>query len=364
MVKKCVVFSMLLIVCSQAVAQVGQVGVQFVQQGPALTSGQVAGVVPQGNFNAIQVNNSTGTTGTAYSLVDADGNITNTTLYHTSNDGYNSHVSPTTPNGILLFGEDKSGPAGDNQGSNQDMTATYTFSNLMNLDYDVIAYIENDCLGVNAALTVGPVTYYVTDECLGAVYSSTQYAFPGFSCANNTDPNALVTGNYVEFYGVTPVNGQITLTNMCIGGGNDTSSINGLQLVPISTPEPSMLALLGAGAIALLGYNWRRRRQKLTRESSGQDEAGSTILSFLLVGQNRNEGQRSGIPHSKAGAGHPYWKSETDRSPFRKNRPVVSKMGRCMEPKSILLGPPRSDFSFSRLVFLRHVRFVGSRIIY
>src|SRR5262249_7137125 len=72
---------------------------------------------------------------------------------------------------------------------------------------------------------VGSTTYYITNE---TVTSGT----PQFRLANNTNPNSRPTGNYVVFSNVAPANGQITLTNTSVGGGNDTAAINGFQLIP------------------------------------------------------------------------------------------------------------------------------------
>ncbi len=232
----------------------GPIGVQFVQAGPKLGLTQTAGVDPQDDFNTVSVNNSTGTSGTTQDLFDSDGAATGITLTHISNDGYNSDTDSSTPNGILLHGEDKSGPdSSQNQGPVPGQTATYTFNNVPTGNYTLVAYVENDSpasASVNANITVGSTTYYVTDE---AVAGGT----PAFSNASNTNPNVRVTGNYVEFNNVRPVGGEISLTNTSEGGSNDTASINGFQLIPslatqttnarapasLTTPPPTATSL-------------------------------------------------------------------------------------------------------------------------
>jgi pimeloyl-ACP methyl ester carboxylesterase len=232
------------------------VGIQFVQAGPTLGSSQVAGVVPQDDFNPVYVANSTGTSGTTGDLVDANGNTTGITLTHVSNDGFNTSTDTTTPNGILLNGEDKTGPPGHTQSSGPGLTATYTFNNVPSGSYNLIAYIETDSssAGVTANMTVGSTTYYVADQATSGT--------PAFSLANNTNPSSRVTGNYVEFYNVTPSAGTITLTNTSEGGANDTAAINGLQLLPqftltqtTQTPNPTLLNTNPAGSGNLLYYN-------------------------------------------------------------------------------------------------------------
>ena len=212
-------------------------GVQFVQAGPALAPTQAAGVIPQNNFNPVFINNSTGTSGTTGDLVNAFGADTGITLTHISNDGYNSNVETTTPDGILLHGEDKTGPAGRTLSNNPGLTSTYTFNNVPNGNYALVTYTENDWAGVNANLTVGATTNYITDQAVGGVPDAAPQSVPAFLSANNTNPNTRVTGNYVTFNNVTPANGQITLTNTSEGGANDTASVNGFQLISLPVTE-------------------------------------------------------------------------------------------------------------------------------
>lgn len=256
------------------------VGIQFVQGGLALTPSQVAGAVPQGNFNPVAVANSTGTSGTTNFLLDTNGNATGITLTHVSNDGFSTHTDTTTPDGILLNGEDKTGPAGQNSVVDPGDSATYTFNNVPSGSYNLIAYIESDAdiqnrngVIVNANLSVGATTYYVADQ---AVAGGT----PAFSLANNTDPNTRITGNYVEFNNVTPSNGKITLTNTEEGGAYNTAAINGMQLLPIGTlsspdlPIPTKAPAISAfpSQTALYGSNLKSFIQQHASDFSGPSQ--------------------------------------------------------------------------------------------
>jgi len=261
------------------------IGIQFVQAGPALGSNDEAGVIPQGNFNAVQVNNSAGTQGTTAPLLDSNGNTTGVTLTHASNDGYNSNTSTGNPNGILLHGEDKTGPPGHSSGPG--MTSTYTFNNVPNGTYNLIAYIENDYPGVSASITVGSSTYYVVDE------STT--GTPAFVNASGTDPDNPVTGNYVEFLNVSPSSGnQLAVTYTSIAGGNVTASINGFQLEgtasapSIVTPLPQSVSIVSgssetftvqANGTPPLQYSWYKGGILLATATSASFTLNDAVLA-------------------------------------------------------------------------------------
>jgi hypothetical protein len=99
---------------------------------------------------------------------------------------------------------------------------------------------------------VGSTTYYVTDQ--GAVSGT-----PAFLSADNTVASSRVTGNYVEFFDVSPSLGSLTLTNTAEGGVDGSAPINGLQLVPASVPEPSSIGVVGLIATWVIAGRRKRR---------------------------------------------------------------------------------------------------------
>jgi len=225
------------------------IGVQFAANEVALSSNDLAGMILQDNFNIVNITVNGGTSGTTGSLTDSNGSATGITLTHSSDDGFTSGTDTSTPDGILLYGEDKTGPVGGLPTDELGQTSTYTFNSVPFGTYNLIAYIQNDWLGVTANITAGATTYYVIEQSGGGT--------PTFLSANNTDPNNRATGNYVEFFNLTPTDNQLTITLTAEGGGNNTAGFNGLQLQ--SVPEPSTYALFGLGAL-LLTVAYRRKR--------------------------------------------------------------------------------------------------------
>ena len=219
------------------------IGVQFTSHGsPALASSDVAGLVPQSNFNVVPVNAQGQMTGVAGEpLRNSAGSPTPVTLSLLSDDGWSTSTSTTSPDGVLLNGEDKSTPGTGSP------TATYTLSGVPDGNYTLIVYIENDTPFNNANINLGPTTYYVTDEAVtGGV--------PPFARASSTSPATRDVGNYVEFDNVATVGGTLTFSQTYDSGGNGTSAVNGFQLLS-AVPEPA--SALGIGAACLL---IRRRR--------------------------------------------------------------------------------------------------------
>lgn len=71
--------------------------------------------------------------------------------------------------------------------------------------------------------------------------------------------NSVAAGWYVNFNNIDPTK-PITLNFSANGVANLTKNINYEFFVP--APEPSTLALFGAGALSLLGSKWRRANAK------------------------------------------------------------------------------------------------------
>src|SRR5438132_12197349 len=113
----------------------------------------VAGVIPQNNWNNDATLVGSSSTHTLNQLMDSTGTHTSLSLSVSANDSWFSHSGNTDPNHTLLNGIIKA----------TSMPATYTFNNLTpGGTYTLIAYtLENDGRAMNN-LTVGTTTFYTT----------------------------------------------------------------------------------------------------------------------------------------------------------------------------------------------------------
>src|SRR5438067_4606208 len=190
----------------------------------ALAAGEVAGVIPQSNWNNDPTLVGSSSTHTLNQLMDSTGTRTALSLSVSANDSWFSHSGSADANHKLLNGIIKA----------TTMPATYTFSNLAPGGvYTLIAYtVENDGRA-NNNLTIGNTTFFTTAQD-GLEFTGT------FVRATNTAANGTRdVGNYVQFDNVTAdANGRLVLTDVW-PGGTDGVGIGGIQVQgPGPVPEP------------------------------------------------------------------------------------------------------------------------------
>ncbi len=150
-------------------------------------------------------------------------------------------------------------------------------------DIDPLGWSE--CLGINnSGLAVG--TDYDTNNIgtLSGIWAG-YHAFV-YSGEVMQDLNSLIPANsgwtLQVAYGVND-SGQI-----CGWGQNPNGHTDAFLLDPISTPEPSTLALLAAGAVSLAGYAWRRKHKRASLASKpalvqDDDTGPAIVLAFSLL---------------------------------------------------------------------------------
>ena len=126
---------------------------------------------------------------------------------------------------------------------------TLTFTNLTPVFYDVYVYGNVNGGPVDLDMSIGATTNYWTEPAAFDVGT-------GFIQASSSDPNARAAGNYVQFTGVTPASGLITIT-ATYQNGSDGLGIAGVQIVSsaafpaIATLQPNLAAALEGGQIVI-----------------------------------------------------------------------------------------------------------------
>ncbi len=209
---------------------------------PPLGAGDIAGVLPAKNWNAVDDQyNADGTIptfngandGTTGNLADANGNSTPVTLTFYGDDSWYNDVTIdtlSTPNAIMMNGIIK-----ENGGGKNGPIANFTFNNLADGSYDAYVYLSMNGDGVIVDLydSAGTGYFHVTE--------AHQFADTNvFVQALNINPTGTPdVGNYVHFKGLSPfgANGSISLNAKWISGA-DGLGIAGLQLVKTSDSDP------------------------------------------------------------------------------------------------------------------------------
>jgi Concanavalin A-like lectin/glucanases superfamily len=264
-----------------------------------LAAANVAGALPQANWNWVNNQGGGGGLGTAG-----------------TSDPLNNHLGTATTVRLLFEGNDAwytaGGEIADNDGKmmkgilkheGSDPGIFLTFTNLSTGTYDVYLYGNNDDGNSvpTLSVTVGGQTYYWSE--------SLNFQGVFIEAALSTDQNNPGAGNYLHFTGLSPdPNGTIAIACAWISGGNAFGThyigIAGVQLakptgsfsgVPVSLtqePRPSVLYAGGtahftAGAVSSyppLTYRWQANSGgNWANLANGGRISGATSASLAIA---------------------------------------------------------------------------------
>jgi len=221
----------------------------------AASASNTAGVVP-GAYIQTVADNATAKSGTVASNLKDNSNTSTgvaisasgwtTGTYYSGSSGYNIPSGTTQSDKMMENYTQTTGGTITLTGLSAWLTATgFT-------GYDVYYYSEKAYRGEAAgSIAIGSEKYFLDNGGSGAS------AAGPFILGTDTTLAAAVTNrniaNYVKFSGVT---GDTFTINVAQDGGYGNLSVNGIQIVGVLVPEPSVALLGGLGFLALL----RRRR--------------------------------------------------------------------------------------------------------
>jgi hypothetical protein len=262
------------------------IGINFLGGGGAvegyLSASDIAGAVPQANFNNIE-----GGAQTAAPLRDASGAATPATLTYTASIRYTGAGNITAENALF---------EGYIQNNNTPMSVT--LSGVPPGSYGLLAYsvgFDFQTIYDQAYELVGAVTYPVFHV---RAQTAGQYrASPGYRRMFSTDPNARDSGNYVMFENISPDgSGNFTLNltpepPATPGVTDAMPALNGMQLVRLVAPLPALTIVRNPNGSASVAW--------------GADAAGYTLESTGSLGTTPapNWQPASGAPNPIVGAG-------------------------------------------------------------
>lgn len=221
---------------SASAAHAASIGINFVGSSGAdgtLASTDVAGVVPQANFN-----NETGSSGGPVSLVNSLGAATTATLTYSANGSYSV----------------QGGNATTNQPGNEALNAgfiygngTATVSSVPYASYNVYVYQLNDAAGRQETTSLnGATSYYGQAPNPGSTNYVDNNASTAYNYVRATSQTAGTFTNPADYTLFTNVTGSsFTITTSAPGNGY----LNGIQIVQL--PEPAGVMLSGLGALGL-----------------------------------------------------------------------------------------------------------------
>lgn len=229
-------------------------------------AGETAGVIPASNWNSFTPN----VQATPQPLKDSTGGATTANVTWNSNNTWNAPNTPAVAPGDLNM---MKGYLDSSDTSTTNVSVTGLPSSITSTPYSVILYFDGDNGGsdrvgmysITGAAT-GNAVFWARDAA-NSTFSGTYIPaqspidpIAGGGAIDNNGTAALTVpaGNMMIFTGLTGDTFNLLAQSSVSSDGTNRSSVQGIQIVSGTVPEPSGLVVLAAGGLALM----RRKRRE------------------------------------------------------------------------------------------------------
>lgn len=247
-----------LLLALAATSHAGSIAIDFGVAVPYQTGmglGEVAGVIPQANWNSFD-----GATGTGLPLINEAGVLSGATITWSANNIWGNQAADTAGDSRMMRGYIDTSDTSTTSVTLSDLPADFLLTG-----YNVFVYYDLDNFGGDervGAYTIGSLTYY------GRSASAVSYSGSYVQAQTTTEPIgardnnlagalAVPAGNYMVFEGLNTASFTLLAEPSVASQTFNRAGISGLQIVQV--PEPS------TGALFALACGWLGLRRRTAR---------------------------------------------------------------------------------------------------